>query len=164
MPVEGEAAAAPGAASSVGRRRGGRSAADRCTGALGRLCRLELQHGGDLTAASTQLPAAAPRPLVSRAFCPLTVYCLPRKHTHCNHNYPPSHTQAYEVLGLPNKDHTFDQILTAKNKQMAASPSDVERQLQVRVVAVCARVCVRVRVRACAGTSRATAVPSLWAA
>lgn len=39
--------------------------------------------------------------------------------------------QAYEVLGLPNEGHTFEQILTAKNKQLAAHPNDQERQLQI---------------------------------
>jgi hypothetical protein len=53
--------------------------------------------------------------------------------------------QAYEVLGLPNKDHTFDQILTAKNRQLSANKEDTERQLQVSLcacwrVSCCARV------------------------
>jgi len=39
--------------------------------------------------------------------------------------------EAYDVLGLPNTEHTFEQILTAKNKQLAANPGDQERQLQI---------------------------------
>lgn len=42
-----------------------------------------------------------------------------------------SAAEAYEVLGLPNADHTFEQILTAKNKQLAANPNDQDRKLQI---------------------------------